>query len=76
MGRIQSLQGILMFLVPISPNINRTVGAPPRFLCYLACKIAPASENTQGPGGSRALLASTPKHGSCRGALGRSETRG
>jgi hypothetical protein len=53
MGRIQSLQGILMFLVPISPNINRTVGAPPRLLCDLACKIAPASETTQGSGGWR-----------------------
>jgi hypothetical protein len=53
MGPTQSLQGILMFLVPISPNINRTVGAPPRLLCYLARKIAPASENTQGSGGSR-----------------------
>ena len=60
MGRIQSLQRILMFLVPISPNINRTVGAPPRFLCYLACKIAPASENTQGSGGAVFLLANAP----------------
>jgi|NGEPerStandDraft_6_1074524.scaffolds.fasta_scaffold248193_2 hypothetical protein len=60
MGRIQSLQGILMFLVPISPNINRTVGAPPRLLCDLACEIAPASENTQGSGDSVFLLANAP----------------
>jgi hypothetical protein len=45
------------------PDGNRTVGAPPRLLCYLGFKIAPASENTQGSGGSKFLLASAQKIG-------------
>jgi hypothetical protein len=58
-----------MFLTPIPPNVNTTVGAPRRLLCYLECKIAPASESTQGSGGSKFLLTSAPQHWSDGGAL-------
>jgi len=48
----------------LEPNLNRTVGAPLRLLWYLGFEIAPASENTQRPRGSKILLAGAPGNGS------------